>query len=694
MFNITPTPTAPLIKPQDSAPKKKPFLLIGLILGLLFAAYLGLAFFLVSTADGSQDLTQAKLLGMNAAGLLNTLVTGVHIVIALIALAVLIPLIISLFKMLLAKPEEIEKKKKAKKGLIIFGVILLVVLAGWITAFVYLEGKRDDLKINIAYPPILTEPAETLLLTAPITIKFDASHAPIDSGNVTILSYEWDFGKDEGKGTSQIVTHEYKKKGRYDVVLTITKRSKATGDEMKDTYSRTVTVENQALTADFSVDQQSGEAPLKVKFDASESEDPEGKIATYEWDFDGDGKFEKEFENEIKPTYTYEKIGTYEATLRITNLLGKFATAEKQIIVGISEEPEAVIEIEGTPTTFEKGVSYIFKGGGSTSPYGDIVLYDWDFGDGTEKGTTKTVSHVFAKEGTYDVILKVTDDKDKTGETTMKVVVGKKPGVPEAKMKTIPALAEGALALEGEVPFKVDFDGSDSKDSDNNIVEYEWDFDDDGKPDEFGKKVSHSFTAVGTYTVRLTVVDSQENYNSTTVGVKVLEQGMKAVLKATPVNGEVPLSVVFDASGSANPKGEISSYKWDFGDGTNPILGSAKISHKYTEIGEYKATVTVIGSDNAKETAEVNIVVRAIQVSACFDTNATSGKAPFTVIFDPGCSTGSITNYNWNFGDGETSTDVKPSHVFEKAGLYTVELEVLDNNSTVSTTTIEIKAEP
>ena len=169
---------------------------------------------------------------------------------------------------------------------------------------------------------------------------------------------------------------------------------------------------------------------------------------------------------------------------------------------------------------------------------------------------------------------------------------------------------------------------------------------------------------------------------------------MKAVLKATPVNGEVPLSVSFDASGSTNPKGEISSYKWDFGDGTNPILGAAKITHKYTEIGEYTAKVTVIGSDNTKAEATANIVVRAIQVSACFDTNALSGKAPFTVIFDPGCSTGSITNYNWNFGDGETSTEVKPSHTFEKAGLYTVELEVLDNNSTVSTTTLEIKAEP
>ena len=61
------------------------------------------------------------------------------------------------------------------------------------------------------------------------------------------------------------------------------------------------------------------------------------------------------------------------------------------------------------------------------------------------------------------------------------------------------------------------------------------------------------------------------------------------------------------------------------------------------------------------------------------------------MIFDPDCSTGTITSYNWTFGDGELSNDVKPNHVFETPGIYSVILEVLDDNNTVSTKTVEIQ---
>jgi PKD repeat protein len=688
--------SAPPLTNPDKKPKKdikKTLLMIGAIVGGLFIVYLVFAFITIAMAEEGKDFTLTKMFGMQAAVFLNMLVTGIHIIILLIALVAFGFLMTSLFKMLLAKKDQPEKKKKAKKGLIIYGVILGVILIAWITAFVYLESRRDTLKINIEYPPIVTEPEDTLQLTAPITIKFDASHAPVDSSQFQILSYDWDFG-DKETGTSQIVTHEYTKKGRYDVILAITKRGKATGEETKDTYSKTITIANQALTATFKADPQSGEAPLKVKFDASDSVDPDGEIGSYEWDLDGDGEFDEEYNDEVEVEYEYEKIGTYDVMLRVTSLAGEYNVANKQIIVGMGETPDAVIEVEGDPETFEKGVTYIFKAGESTSPNGKIEKYDWDFGDGTALETTKTVSHKFIEEGVYQVILKVTDEEEQVGETLLQVILGEKPGMPSAVIKTSPELQKGALSLEGEVPFKVEFDGSESTDFDDNIVDYEWDFDDDGKADSFGKKVTHSFIEEGVHTVRLTVVDTEENYDSETIGIKVVPQGMNAALTAEPLSGEVPMTVKFDASGSYHPGADISSYKWDFGDGTNPILGSAKINHKYTEIGEYTASVTVIGTDNAKDTAEAHIVVREVQVSACFAASPTSGKAPLGVSLDPDCSTGTITSYDWTFGDGETSSDVKPTHTFTNPGIYPVTLEVLDNNNTVSTTTIDIEVQP
>jgi PKD repeat protein len=684
--------TAPLTKTKDTNPKKKknPFVLIGAAFGGLALLYMVFAFLTIGMAEEGKDFALTKMFGMQAAKFLNTLVTGIHIVILLIALGVVVWLIIALFKMMLAKKDQLEKKKSAKKHLIISGVVLFVILVAWITAFVYLEGRRDVLRINIENPPILTEPEDTLQLTGPVIVKFDATYAPVNSDQFQILSYDWDFG-DEEAGTSKIVTHEYKNKGRYDVILTITKRLKLTAEETKDTYSKTITVTNQELAATFKADPQSGEAPLMVQFDASDSVDPDGKIDTYEWDLDGDGVFDIEYDDEVEFEYEYTKLGLYEVTLRVTSLSGDYNIAKKEIVVGMGENPEAVITVQDDPQVFEKGVSYIFRAEDSTSPNGDIVGYEWDFGDGSDIETTKTVSHEFEKEGVYQVILKVTDEEDEEGESLLEVILGEKPGMPKAMITTTPAIVSGALSVQGELPLEIDFDGGDSTDFDDNIVDYEWDFDDDGKADAFGKTATHLFTEEGTFTVELTVVDAEDNYDSTTVGVKVLPQGMKAILNADPLSGEVPMTVSFDASASYHPGADISSYQWDFGDGTNPILGSAKINHKYTEIGEYAATVTVIGTDNAKDDDEVHIVVRAIEVSACFDATPKKGEAPLTVIFDPDCSTGTITSYNWTFADGESSSDVKPNHTFDTPGIYSVELEVLDDNNTVSTKTVEIQ---
>ena len=689
-----PAQTPPLTNP-DKKPKKslkKTLIMVGAIVGAVFVLYLAFAFITVAMAEAGEDFTVSKMFGIQAAVFLNALVTGVHIIIMLIALVFFAFVMIALFKMMLAKKTEPDKKKKAKKHLIIHGIILFVVLVAWVTAFIYLESRRDTLKINIEYPPIVTVPEDTLQLTAPITIKFDASHAPIDSDQFQILSYDWDFG-DMETGTSQVVTHEYIKKGRYDVILAITKRDKSTREEMKDTHTKIITISNQELTATFTSDPQSGEAPLTVKFDASESVDPDGQIDTYEWDLDGDGDFEEDLTGEVEVEFTYEKIGNYEVMLRVTSLAGEYNVAKKQIIVGVGETPEAVIEVEGELSVFEKGVQYILKAGESTSPGGKIVAYSWDFGDGSAEEETKTVAHKFAEEGIYQVILKVTDEEDKVGEALLEVIIGEKPGVPNAILKTTPALEAEALSLEGEVPFAVAFDAGDSTDADKNIIDYEWDFDDDGKADSFGKKVSHTFEEEGTYTVRLRVIDAEDNYDTETIAIKVVAQGMKAVLEADPINGEVPLTVKFDASGSYHPASSISSYKWDFGDGTNPILSSAKISHKYTEIGEYTATVTVIGADNSKDTTEAHVVVRAIQVSSCFTALPLSGEVPLEVSFDPDCSTGTIKSYDWNFGDGNNSTELKPVHKYENPGLYTVTLEVTDNDNTVSSTTVEIEAQ-
>ena len=116
---------------------------------------------------------------------------------------------------------------------------------------------------------------------------------------------------------------------------------------------------------------------------------------------------------------------------------------------------------------------------------------------------------------------------------------------------------ENNKKLVGAVPFKVFFDASDSKDQDNNIVDYRWDFDGDGSIDKTGREVSYTFEEIGKYNATLFITDADDNQDQTTLIIQVEEKGITADLKASAITGEVPLEITFDASGSAYPGGEM-----------------------------------------------------------------------------------------------------------------------------------------
>ncbi len=676
-------PITPQVKPPVDPTKKKSLFnillsVIGFLLLVLIASVLLIAF------SGKETGPLASLIGLNQSQFIDMLVVAVHIVMMIFALGILALLMIGLYKLNKVKKEEIFLKKKALRTTIFWGASLFVFFIVWLFMYVYLDGKRlpDPDAIKNA---IMTEPEELLNLTAPIEIRFDASKAPIDTRKFQIISYKWDFGDGE-TATNQIVSHIFKDKGkddgRFEVVLNITKRNKETQEETISTYTKTVVIANQALSAIIEADPQSGEAPLEVEFDASGSVDPDGVISAYEWDFDKDGQFDDA--EGVKVKHEFEKVGTYTVRLRVTSTTEEYNVAEKEIEVVEESLPKAVIEVADEPESFVIGVEYIFKGGDSTSPNGDIKEYLWDFGDGSRTENTRTVSHEFTKEGKFIVSLKVKDEKNEEGEITKEIVVGTPEGVPKAVIKTSPALGQNEIVLEGKLPFDVTFDAKDSLDSDDNIVDYEWDFDGNGTVDGAGETVNHTYTSEGTFEAVLKITDADENTSEAKIAIKVLPQGIAAILTADKVEGNAPLTVKFDATGSTYKNGQITSYRWNFGDKTAEKLGSATITHRYTSVGVYTAKVTVIGSDNATSTAQILITVREVPLEACFTPVFEEGTSPLENGFDPSCSTGTITSYFWDFGDGETSTSVKPTHTFDEPGQYTVLLEISDTDNTVS----------
>ncbi len=140
-----------------------------------------------------------------------------------------------------------------------------------------------------------------------------------------------------------------------------------------------------------------------------------------------------------------------------------------------------------------------------------------------------------------------------------------------------------------------------------------------------------------------------------------------------------PYYGVFDASTSSDPDGFIETWAWTFGDGTSFTGLNATVSHVYAAAGTYTVTLTVTDNDGLTGTALQQVVMRAHPV-ASFTSAVTVG---LEVAFDATQSSdpdGTVVAYAWAFGDGTTGTGRSPTHIYPRAGTYTVGLTVTDND--------------
>ncbi len=126
--------------------------------------------------------------------------------------------------------------------------------------------------------------------------------------------------------------------------------------------------------------------------------------------------------------------------------------------------------------------------------------------------------------------------------------------------------------------------------------------------------VSYTVQADGTYIVSVRATDVADNVDPTpasytfTVDMQSVNQAPTAVTTGTPMNGDAPLVVAFDGSGSTDSDGTISTYAWDFGDGS-AVSNLQNPTHTYNTAGNYTATLTVTDNDAATGTATVAITV-------------------------------------------------------------------------------------
>lgn len=176
--------------------------------------------------------------------------------------------------------------------------------------------------------------------------------------------------------------------------------------------------------------------------------------------------------------------------------------------------------------------------------------------------------------------------------------------------------------------------------------------------------------------------------SATNAPVTIKHISIVARATATPANRDpvaaftsscTYLSCTLDASASADPDGTISAYRWAFGDSTTGT--GVRPVHSYQAAGTYTVTLTVTDNGGATNSIVHNVVATAPPNQPPVPA-FTWTCSELSCAFDGSSSTdsdGSVTNYNWSFGDGSSGTGPTPNHSFAAAGTHSVSLVTTDD---------------
>lgn len=454
----------------------------------------------------------------------------------------------------------------------------------------------------------------------------------------SIVSQQWSFG-DGGTSTLDDPTHIFTSAGAYNVTLIVTSVSGCT-----DTTTMTINIDtkpNPSFTALANC------TTNVVQFNDN-STPTSGFIGFWDWSF-GDNTYSQS----QNPTHTYPSSGSYTVWLVVTTGGGCKDTIIDTIDVGlpVSAAFNYQAGCSGNATQFTDNSS------------GGISNWNWNFGDGNTS-TVQNPSHTYASAGNYTVTL-IVSSPGCADTTTQTITVG----------APVNAGFTTSSACGGQT---VTF--TDTSSTTATITGWNWNFG-DGSTSSTQNPV-HTYSNIGSYTVILTVTTSDGCTGSATQTLSVGSTPMASFTANGNCSGQ---NIAFTNTST----GTISSYSWNFGDGGTSTAASP--SHVFATAGTYNVTLIVSNGPGCGDTITQPVTIIP-GPTASFTANGTclGSSVPFTNTSVGG------TTWNWNFGNGQTSTLQNPTATYSTAGAYTVTLIVGSANGCVDTVTqvINIDTKP
>jgi len=396
-------------------------------------------------------------------------------------------------------------------------------------------------------------------------------------------------------------------------------------------------VSGQAPVANFTSSATSGCAPLTVSF----IDQSTGNPTLWNWEF-SDGTLS----SVQNPFVTFSIPGTYSVKLVVQNANG-IDDIERINYITVFPSPSAQFSADQQLGCIPTTIHFTDL---STDTSGSIVAWNWDFGDGVTS-TQQNPSHIYSNAGYFGVTLTVTSS------------TGCKNSISKANFIRI---VSGIItnfsytpSFSCKAPFPINFQ---NQSNGPGTISYNWDF--GNGQTSTAQNPTATYAAPGTYVVTL---NTQSNLGCTGSFQRTITITGTNTDFIAPPNVCLNVPVTFQNNSSAMP---VSSF-WNFGDGT--FSGQINPVKTFVTPGTYNITLVNQYADCVDSiTKTITIYDKPIVNFTVNDS--TSCQAPFTVQFSDLTVGG--TSWQWDFGDGSTSSQQNPSHTYNNFGNYTVSLTV------------------
>jgi PKD repeat protein len=587
-----------------------------------------------------------------------------------------------------------------------------------------LEGPflKDDWSFDTTWPdPVVDNTAGTLLIgcliSPPYTLGMTGAYY---DGTLAMITF---MVKAEGRGTllGFVPDSTLLKTVINTVVVPITDFTTEDGS-----FDNRPIDQNVGPIAVFDVKSLDATKRGQVSFDASDSNDPDAWLVSYNWDY-GDGTTEVYMREPLgignltaKTTHVYPQNGTFTVTLTVKDNDNATDIASAQVTVlfdleVVNVESPFILVMPGVPVTVDVTVANngdFYEAFNVTAYYNDTLIERRPIANMAPK-TQQTLTYDWnttgLELGEYFLKANVTILDEETNTANNAYLDGSVT-IATSNIVDFPLLVGG-------VTFHVMTNSTSIiSDLSFNPPEKKLSFKTTGPE---GADVYCNITIPiellgGNYTVLLNglpvVPDPQEatngthtflyfNYTLSTLDtIEIIGETAatppSAIIIASETNPFVDELVTLDGSSSYDLDGSIVNWSWNFGD--SATASDETVQHSYSTFGNYTVTLTVEDDEGYIDSTETTIRVKDYP-TARFTYSPANPLVNETVVLDATASKpegGSIINYEWDFGDGQTGTGSAPTHAYVVTGAFIVNLTVTDSeglsNSTTQTVTVTI----